>query len=596
MKERRHTETERLHPGGRSAPRKGWLSIVLLVVVVGVGLYGITYLLGPSDPNPHDDAPGTAGPTGVPDPARVNISSDLIHAQPFMSESDGLEGRRLATQHCQRCHMFVEPEALPKDVWQSFVFPRMGAFMGMHHAGVKTRIDEGQYPAEKQSIDDAGVYPPAAAMTLKQWQALVGYYMDWAPDRLDEPVETNVIEPRTALFQEAGFGYRQTNPNTTLIHIDENRQRLFVGDMVTTELSILRPAPGSPRQTDAGVAPVQAVAGLDLIRSQKIRMGSPPVHVRVMEDQLWVTNIGPVNPNDLPAGRLVVLTESLGKYATRWQTILTGLRRPTYASYADMNRDGLTDALISEYGNQLGAFTYYQAKEDGTYKKIELAKGPGSMASHIHDFNNDGWLDVAVVQGQGREGVHIHYNNGDGNFTPSYALPIPPHYGSSSAAFYDFNADGHLDILATNGDNGDYPAILKPHHGVRIYLNDGNNAFEEHYFFPMNGAFKALAEDFDLDGDLDIAAISMFPDFDGRPEEGFVYLENDGKLNFQASTITRVKEGRWLCMDTGDLDGDGDKDIVIGSFIRGPSAVPFSTLKDWENGELPGLVLWNTTK
>ena len=223
-------------------------------------------------------------------------------------------------------------------------------------------------------------------------------------------------------------------------------------------------------------------------------------------------------------------------------------------------------------------------------------KEPGSMRSHIRDFNNDGWLDVAVVQGQNREGVHIHYNNGDGSFTPSYALPIPPHYGSASLEFYDFNGDGYIDILATNGDNGDYPAILKPHHGVRIYLNDGKNAFKESYFFPMNGAFKALAEDFDLDGDLDIAAISMFPDLNNRPEEGFVYLENDGKLNFKASTIQRVKEGRWLCMDTGDLDGDGDKDIVIGSFIRGPSEVPPSFLKAWEKGALPGLVLWNKTK
>jgi hypothetical protein len=94
---------------------------------------------------------------------------------------------------------------------------------------------------------------------------------------------------------------------------------------------------------------------------------------------------------------------------------------------------------------------------------------------------------------------------------------------------------------ATNGDNGDYPAVLKPHHGVRIYLNDGKNAFEEHYFFPLNGAFKALAEDFDLDGDLDIAVISMFPDFEGRPEEGFVYLENKGEMQFNASTIDRVK-------------------------------------------------------
>lgn len=507
--------------------------------------------------------------------ARVDISNDLIHSQPFITDDQGIEGRRLAMQHCQRCHMFVEPEALSKAVWKDFVFPRMGAFMGMHHVGVKTRIDQGNHPAEKQMIHDAGIYLPGALMTLKDWQVLVAYYMGRAPEKLDKPADIVSITPSSDLFQEASFGYKQDNPNTTLVHIDEDSKRLFVGDMITSQLSIL---------------------GSDLNRSQKIKMGSAPVHVQIQNGDLWVTNIGFVNPSDFPAGELVMLKGEDGYYASSGQTKLTKLRRPTHASYADMNKDGLTDVVMSEYGNQLGALNYYQAKKNGEYQKVELMKEPGSMRSHIRDFNNDGWLDVAVVQGQNREGVHIHYNNGDGSFTPSYALPIPPHYGSASLEFYDFNGDGYIDILATNGDNGDYPAILKPHHGVRIYLNDGKNAFKESYFFPMNGAFKALAEDFDLDGDLDIAAISMFPDLNNRPEEGFVYLENDGKLNFKASTIQRVKEGRWLCMDTGDLDGDGDKDIVIGSFIRGPSEVPPSFLKAWEKGALPGLVLWNKTK
>ena len=505
----------------------------------------------------------------------VEISSDLIHQQSIVSDDEGIEGRRLALQHCQRCHFFVEPEALPKAVWQGFVFPRMGGLMGMHHAGVKTIIDLGRHPAEKQMIIDAGVYPPRAEMALKEWQVLVAYYIDRAPERLERPVDLVPIAPSSGLFQEAGFGYRQGDPNTTLVQIDEGSRRLFVGDMITSELSIVKP---------------------DLSRSQKIKMGSAPVHVEILEGDLWVTNIGFVNPSDFPAGEVTVLKGKGGYYSTSGPRKLGKIRRPTHASYADMNQDGLTDILMSEYGNQLGSFTYFQAKESEGYQKIELMKEPGSMASHIRDFNNDGLPDVAVVHGQNREGLHIHYNRGDGSFSSSYALPLPPHYGSASLEFYDFNDDGHVDILATNGDNGDYQAILKPFHGVRIYLNDGKNAFDESYFFHMNGAFKALADDFDLDGDLDIVAISMFPDLNHRPEEGFVYLENDGDLNFKASTIKRVKDGRWLCMDTGDLDGDGDKDIVIGSFIRGPSEVPPSYLKAWEEGQLPGLVLWNQTK
>ena len=38
----------------------------------------------------------------------------------------------------------------------------------------------------------------------------------------------------------------------------------------------------------------------------------------------------------------------------------------------------------------------------------------------------------------------------------------------------------------------------------------------------MNGAYSAKVEDFDLDGKLDIAAISFFPDFEYKPEACFV--------------------------------------------------------------------------
>ena len=132
----------------------------------------------------------------------------------------------------------------------------------------------------------------------------------------------------------------------------------------------------------------------------------------------------------------------------------------------------------------------------------------------------------------------------------------------------DFNQDGHLDILYTNGDNADYSPILKPYHGVRIFLNDGKFNFKQTFFFPIHGAFKSIADDFDQDGDLDIASIAYFPDEENGAKESFVYLENKGNLHYEAATFPQADVGRWLVMEKGDFDQDGDVDIALGSFIH----------------------------
>ena len=70
--------------------------------------------------------------------------------------------------------------------------------------------------------------------------------------------------------------------------------------------------------------------------------------------------------------------------------------------------------------------------------------------------------------------------------------------------------------------------------------------------------------DFDGDGDSDIAAISFYPDFASEAPESFVLLQNDGDMSFSAHTDPSLSRGRWMTMDAGDMDGDGDVDVILG--------------------------------
>lgn len=196
-----------------------------------------------------------------------------------------------------------------------------------------------------------------------------------------------------------------------------------------------------------------------------------------------------------------------------------------------------------------------------------------------------------VLFAQGTETIKVFYNKGKGKFEEKNLVQFPPVYGLSYFELADFDKDGFPDLLVSNGDNADYTPVLKPYHGIRIFLNDGKNKFDESYFYPMPGASKVLARDFDQDGDLDIAAISFFPDFKSAPEKGFIYLQQENNLTFTARTFAQSQLGHWLTMEAGDYDQDGDEDIILGSFTYTPA--PPALQEKWRKEGASLVVLRN---
>lgn len=174
-------------------------------------------------------------------------------------------------------------------------------------------------------------------------------------------------------------------------------------------------------------------------------------------------------------------------------------------------------------------------------------------------------------------------------------MHFPPTWGSSTFSLVDLDGDGDEDIVHCAGDNADFGPVLKPYHGVRLYFNAGDQTFSDPIFLPLHGAYGAIPADFDLDGDVDVAAISFFPDYAGRPLEGFVFFENTGSWVFTQSTIAESMYGRWIVMDAGDIDHDGDLDLALGSLTF---EVPGrkDLVDAWIQQAIPFILLENLTR
>jgi VCBS repeat protein len=332
-----------------------------------------------------------------------------------------------------------------------------------------------------------------------------------------------------------------------------------------------------------------------------VNCNGPIVDIDFSQGQMLACNIGVLNPNNgkFGKGNLIEISAD-GKMQEDTVALFDHLRRPVQLSAVDLNNDGRMDYIVCEFGNLVGALVWMENLGDNKFARHVLRPAPGAIRAYVNDYNHDGAPDLWVLFAQGEEGIFLFTNKGHGNFESTEVLRFPSVYGSSYFELADFNHDGFPDIVYTCGDNADYSPVLKPYHGVYIFLNDKSNRFQQKYFFPIHGCYKAIARDYDGDGDLDIATISFFADYEHQPEEGFVYLENKGDLpagragfNFDPYTFSEAKLGRWLTMDAGDIDGDGKIDLVLGNFSAAPSNSKSNI--NWAQTP-PFIVLKNTGK
>ncbi len=288
------------------------------------------------------------------------------------------------------------------------------------------------------------------------------------------------------------------------------------------------------------------------------------------------------------------VTSEAGVSDTSWSTS---------ASFFDMDNDGHLDLYVVNYlqftnkDNQVckdsiiargychplvyppATDRLYRNNGNGTFsdvtreKEIDRIAAPG-LGVVASDLNGDGWTDIYVVND--REANLLWMNRGDGRFDEkgllagvAYNVDGQPEAGMGVTAG-DFDRDGDADLFVTHYD---------PETNT-LYLNNGSAQFQDTtdtvglgYVSLGYTGWGTSWIDFDNDGmsDLFVANGAITVQADQLDSEypyaqaNQLFMQTENSRFVEVTEFASAEHGREVSRGAafGDLDNDGDIDIVI---------------------------------
>jgi enediyne biosynthesis protein E4 len=235
----------------------------------------------------------------------------------------------------------------------------------------------------------------------------------------------------------------------------------------------------------------------------------------------------------------------------------------------DVNNDGNEDVFVG--GGKGEAGKIYLHKGNGKLvlmlnESFTVDAGFEDTAGAFFDADGDGDLDLAVGCGgniaseKATYVTRLYMNNGSGKFARSKAVLPSAKTNISALAPSDFDGDGDIDLFIASRS---VPGVFGVNPQHLLVVNNGNGTFSdgtERYAYDLKDAGMVTAAtwvDVDDDKKPDLITISDW----GSP----LILTNSGRRLTKWNSTLDSLHGWWTALESVDIDGDGDNDLVLGN-------------------------------